>query len=84
MNELKIENMPNPELLIIDIIDGNALRYRFIEIPNIIFLYLLNLPKGARSRVRYTWGFDIWFGKVPFFKTMLLVHVLTWLMKGMI
>ena len=32
-----------------------------------------------RQLLRVIWGFDIWVGWFPFFKTWMLIHVLLWL-----
>jgi len=37
--------------------------------------------KGMTPRrwLKYAWGMDIWFGDLPFCKTILLVNVLIWI-----
>ena len=37
-------------------------------------------PEGISQWVNYLWGTDIWLGKIPFMKTVVLINVLVWLL----
>ena len=55
-----------------------------IKVPKNFKAVRLNLdyrPKTFREFLRLLWGVDIFFGEVPFLKTILILNILVWSLK---
>lgn len=59
--------------------------YRMVELtPKSFYQIMFQMPLfigqvGWKTRLKYCWGWDIWFTRwLPFCKTLLLVNVIVW------